>query len=122
MMMGGEHSRSGDAIDENQSSAPRTLERMLGSKAPSYSPLTVSRQKNGTTDGGDATQGRNTLSVSMSDDSSSAFNAHSPPYMRGRADQHQSRGTTENLDMEDIYEPVGRKSEQNFSAKDYSAA
>ena len=85
---------------------------MIGSKAPSYSPLTVSRQKNGTTDGGDATQGRNTLSVSMSDNSSSAFNAHSPPYMRGRGNEakRKSEGTTENLDMEDIYEPAGRKS------------
>ena len=26
------------------------------------------------------------------------------------------------MDMEDIYEPVGRKSAKNFSAKDYSAA
>ena len=64
---------------------------MIGSKAPSYSPLTVSRQKNGTTDGGDATQGRNTLSVSMSDNSSSAFNAHSPPYMRRRGDGIQQQ-------------------------------
>lgn len=70
-MMGGNHCRSDEVIDSVQSSAPRTMDRMIGSKAPSYSPL-----------GGEQTQGRNTLSVSMSDNSSSAFNAHSPPYMR----------------------------------------
>ena len=36
-----------------QSSAPRTFDRMIKGNLPSYSPLTVSRQKNETTDGGD---------------------------------------------------------------------
>lgn len=78
------------------------------------------------TDGGDnVTQGRNTLSVSMSDNSSSAFIAHSPPYMRRRHNNEKlssNQNTTENLDMKDIYEPVGRKSVENFPANDYRAA
>ena len=97
---------------ELESSAPRTFDRMIKGNVPSYSPLTVSRQKNETTDGGDnqTQEGRNTLSVSMSNTSSSAFNAHSPPYIRRHVKGHAET----NLDMEDIYDNVGRKSATDF--------
>ena len=55
----------------------------------------------------------------MSNTSSSAFNAHSPPYIRrhggkGRGGGADNRSTTDNLDMEDIYDNVGRKSATDF--------
>ena len=110
-----------DGATELESSAPRTFDRMIKGNLPTYSPLTVSRQKNETTDGGDnqTQEGRNTLSVSMSNTSSSAFNAHSPPYIRrhgggGKGRGADNRSTADNLDMEDIYDNVGRKSATDF--------
>ena len=48
-----DNSREQDGSNELESSAPRTFDRMIKGNVPSYSPLTVSRQKNETTDGGD---------------------------------------------------------------------
>ena len=49
----GDNSGEQDGVTELESSAPRTFDRMIKGNLPSYSPLTVSRQKNETTDGGD---------------------------------------------------------------------
>jgi len=106
---------SGLDDDDVQSSAPRTFDRMIKQKLPSYSPLTVSRQKGETPDDKTQEGGRLTLSASMSDNSSSAFNVHSPPYIRRRA-QQQSR-ETDNLDIEEFYEIPDRKSAQNYGRK-----
>ena len=118
--------------DDIESSAPRMHERMIKSNLPAYSPLTVSRQKNGITDGGDGQthEGRNTLSVSMSNTSSSAFNAHSPPYIRrghrngGGNDTNKDTSqpsygaeNNTNLDIEDIYDEDGRKSVSDVRPK-----
>ena len=85
---------------------------MIKSNLPAYSPLTVSRQKNETEGDG---EGRNTLSVSMSNTSSSAFNAHSPPYIR--RDLTKDSRDCDNLDMEAIYQNAGRKSDTDFRGK-----
>lgn len=53
----------------------------------------------------------------MSNTSSSAFNAHSPPYIRRHAKGQRGghdRSTGDNLDMEDIYDNAGRKSASEF--------
>jgi len=55
------------------------------------------------------------FSVSMSNTSSSAFNAHSPPYIR--RDLTKGSRATDNLDMEEIYENAGRKSATDFRGK-----
>ena len=47
------HDTHGTEDEEIQSSAPRTYDRMIKGNVPTYSPLTVSRKKNETTDGGD---------------------------------------------------------------------
>ena len=92
---------------------------MIKSNLPAYSPLTVSRQRNENgTDGDQTHEGRNTLSVSMSDTPSSAFNAHSPPYIRRPNQQQRSA----NLDMEDIYanhdeNMVAERSATDFHSK-----
>ena len=54
----------------------------------------------------------------MSNTSSSAFNAHSPPYFRRQHHQKESSQADggENLDMEDIYDDH-RKSASEYVAK-----
>lgn len=85
---------------------------MIKSNLPAYSPLTASRQMNETE--GDR-EGLNTISVSMSNTSTSAFNAHSPPYIR--RDLTKGGRDDDNLDIEAIYANAERNSNTDFRGK-----